>query len=59
MIAYDASATPAEFVSLGHAVEATELVVPIAATFPLGQASQAHARIERGDVLGRIILKIR
>jgi NADPH:quinone reductase-like Zn-dependent oxidoreductase len=59
MIAYDASATPAEFASLAHAVEATELVVPIAATFPLGQASQAHARIERGHVIGRIVLKIR
>jgi len=59
MIAYDASATPTAFARLARAVEATELTVPIAATFSLAQASKAHARLERGHVLGRIVLKIR
>jgi NADPH:quinone reductase len=59
MIAYDASASPAAFARLGRAVEATPLVVPIAAMFPLSQATKAHARVERGHVVGRIVLKIR
>ncbi len=59
MIGYDASATSTTFAQLSRAVEATQLVVPIAATFPLGQASKAHARVERGHVVGRIVLRIR
>jgi NADPH:quinone reductase-like Zn-dependent oxidoreductase len=58
-IGYDASASPAAFARLGRAVTATRLVVPIAATFPLGQASSAHARVERGHVVGRVVLKVR
>ena len=58
-IGYDASATPRAFAQLGRAVEATQLVVPIAATFPLGQASKSHVRVERGHVVGRIVLRIR
>ena len=58
-IGYDASATPAKFAQLGRAVEATRLVVPIAATFTLGHASKSHARVERGHVVGRIALRIR
>jgi NADPH2:quinone reductase len=59
MIGYDASATSTTFAQLSRAVEATQLVVPIAATFPVGQASKAHARVERGHVVGRIVLRIR
>jgi NADPH:quinone reductase-like Zn-dependent oxidoreductase len=59
VIAYDASVSPTAFGRLARAVEATQLVVPIAETFPLAQASKAHARIERGHVVGRIVLKIR
>jgi NADPH:quinone reductase-like Zn-dependent oxidoreductase len=33
--------------------------VPIAAKYPLAQAAQAHIRLERGHVLGRIVLQIR
>jgi len=29
------------------------------AVYPLAQAAQAHARLERGHVLGRIALRIR
>jgi NADPH2:quinone reductase len=59
VIGYDVSASPPAFARLARAVEATKLEVPIAATFPLGQASKAHARVERGHVVGRIVLKIR
>jgi NADPH:quinone reductase-like Zn-dependent oxidoreductase len=32
--------------------------VPIAAQYPLAKAAQAHRRLERGQVLGRIVLTI-
>ena len=35
------------------------LRVPIAAKYPLAQAAKAHTRIERGHILGRIVLQIR
>lgn len=59
MIGYDAEASPTAFARLNRVAEAIQLVVPIAATFPLGQASKAHARVERGHVVGRIVLKSR
>ncbi len=59
MVPYDADVTPTKFAELGRAVEKIRLVVPIAATYQLGQASKAHARIERGHVVGRIALKVR
>jgi NADPH:quinone reductase-like Zn-dependent oxidoreductase len=59
MTAYDASVSPTAFARLARAVQGAKLVVPIAATLPLGRASKAHTRIERGHVVGRIVLKIR
>jgi NADPH:quinone reductase-like Zn-dependent oxidoreductase len=59
VIGYDADSSPAAFARLARAAEAIHLEVPIAATYSLGQASKAHARIERGHVIGRIVLKIR
>lgn len=35
------------------------LIVPIAASYPLGKAAQAHRRLERDKVLGRMVLRIR
>jgi NADPH:quinone reductase-like Zn-dependent oxidoreductase len=58
-IAYDATSSGSALAQLDRAVEATKLVVPIAAEYPLGQASKAHAREERGHVLGRIALTVR
>jgi NADPH:quinone reductase-like Zn-dependent oxidoreductase len=57
--AYDASVSRQEFARLERAVEETRLRVPIAARFPLSQAAQAHRRLERGHVLGRIVLRVR
>lgn len=59
LIAYDAVAGPAEFEKLDRAVAEAHLQVPIAATYPLEEAAEAHARLERGHVLGRIALRIR
>jgi NADPH:quinone reductase len=59
MIAYDAEAGPREFARLERAVTEARLSVPIAAKYPLAQAAKAHTRIERGHILGRIVLQIR
>ena len=58
-IAYDAEVNPSALAQLDRAVEAAKLIVPIAAEYELGQASRAHAREERGHVVGRIALTVR
>jgi NADPH:quinone reductase len=59
VIAYDAEGSRREFDQLERAVAETKLRVPIAAVYPLAQAAKAHQRIEKGHVLGRIVLQIR
>lgn len=59
LTAYDAAAGPRQFARLERATAEARLRVPIAAGYPLAQAAQAHARLERGHVLGRIALRIR
>lgn len=59
VIAYNAVAGRREFDQLERAVEEARLRVPIAAVFPLTQAAKAHQRIEKGHLLGRIVLQIR
>lgn len=58
-LSYDAKAGPREFMQLERAIRDVHLRVPIAAVFPLAQAAKAHERLERGHVLGRIVLRIR
>jgi NADPH:quinone reductase len=55
---YDAEAGPREFAQLGRAVEQARLRVPIAATYPLGKAAEAHRRLQE-KVIGRLVLRIR
>ncbi len=55
---YDAEASPRHFARLGRAADDARLRVPIAATYPLSQAARAHERLERGGVLGRIVLRV-
>jgi NADPH:quinone reductase-like Zn-dependent oxidoreductase len=55
---YDADANPRLLSRLEQAVEKARLTVPIAAVYPLARAAQAHERLERGGVLGRIVLRI-
>jgi NADPH:quinone reductase len=59
MQAYDAEAGPREFARLTRAVDEARLRAPIAATYPLARAADAHRRLQRGRVLGRIALRIR
>ena len=56
---YNAVTGPREFARLERAATVARLRVPIAAIYPLAQAAKAHARLERGHVLGRIVLRIR
>lgn len=56
--AFDAATGPREFARLERAVAEAHLRVPIAAVYPLPQAAKAHARLERGHVLGRIVLRV-
>jgi NADPH:quinone reductase-like Zn-dependent oxidoreductase len=56
---YDATPGVREFERLGHAIDAARLEVPIAASYTLDRARNAHQRIEKGHVLGRIVLRIR
>jgi NADPH:quinone reductase-like Zn-dependent oxidoreductase len=57
-LSYDAEGGPREFARLAQAAEAVRLRVPIAAAYPLSQAARAHARIERGHVAGRTVLRV-
>jgi NADPH2:quinone reductase len=58
LIAYDAAVGPREFQHLERAVTEARLHVPIAAVYPLAQAARAHQRLEKGHILGRIVLRI-
>jgi NADPH2:quinone reductase len=57
--AYDATPGRREWQRLDRAVSEARLTVPIAATYPLARAAQAHAYVEKGHVLGRVALRIR
>lgn len=59
LFAFDGVAGRREFARLDRAVAEARLRVPIAAVYPLAQAAKAHARLERGQILGRIVLEIR
>jgi len=56
---YDAEGSARHFQRLERAVDEARLQVPLAAVLPLAQAAKAHQRLERGHVLGRIVLQIR
>lgn len=55
--AYDAKVGPREFARLDLAANQAKLRVPIAAAYPLAQTAKAHARLEKGHILGRIVLR--
>jgi NADPH:quinone reductase-like Zn-dependent oxidoreductase len=54
---YDAEASPEKFRELNRAVVGSKVQVPIAEAFPLERVREAHERIERGHVLGKIVLR--
>jgi NADPH:quinone reductase len=57
--AFDAIANPREFDRLNRHLGNGRTRVPIAASYPLGKAAQAHRRLDREHVLGRMVLQVR
>ena len=55
---YDAEAGVRQFERLNDAMEEGAIQVPIASVYALDDVARAHERIEKGHVLGRIVLKI-
>jgi NADPH:quinone reductase len=56
--AFDAIANPRAFDKLNRHLGNGRIRVPIAASYPLGKAAQAHRRLDREHVLGRMILQV-
>jgi len=56
---YDATPGVGEFDHLGRAIATAQLEVPIAASYMLARAAQAHARLAKRHVLGKIVLRVR
>jgi NADPH:quinone reductase len=57
MRSYDAVANRREIDKLNRHLRNGRIRVPIAASYPLGKAAQAHRRLDRGRVLGRMVLR--
>ena len=57
--AYDGEPGVRQFERLARAIEAANLEIPIAQSFELDEAAQAHERLAQGHVLGKIVLRIR
>jgi NADPH:quinone reductase-like Zn-dependent oxidoreductase len=55
---FDAVADRQAFARLNRRFSASRVRVPIAATYPLGKAAQAHRRLDRGRLVGRIVLRV-
>jgi NADPH2:quinone reductase len=58
LVVYDAVVGVQEFDRLTLAVEAAKLIVRIAGEYPLPDAAEAHRRLARGHVLGKIVLRV-
>ena len=56
--AFDGVPTPQTFARLTATIDAAPIDVPIAATYSLDDAAEAHRRLERGHVLGKIVLVV-
>jgi NADPH:quinone reductase-like Zn-dependent oxidoreductase len=54
---FNAIAGPKEFEQLNQAISAAKLQVPIAAEYSLADAAKAHARLEGGHLLGKVVLR--
>ena len=55
---FDAIANPREFAKLNRHLGHGRTRMPIAARYPLGKAAQAHRRLDREHVLGRMVLQV-
>jgi len=55
---YDGSFESGDLDRLGRAAHAAKLKVPIASRYPLEEAAEAHGRLARGHVFGKVVLRI-
>jgi len=55
---FDAVGSPREFDKLNRHLANGKVRVPIAASYPLRKAAQAHRRLDRAHLLGRMILQV-
>jgi NADPH:quinone reductase-like Zn-dependent oxidoreductase len=58
LTAYDAKMGVKEFERLNRAVDRVVFKVPIAKQFPLARAAEAHRHVEKGHLLGRVVLRV-
>lgn len=60
IVAFNAISDPQELARLNRVIESLpRFQVPVAAEYPLEQAAEAHKRLAAGNVLGKIILRVR
>jgi NADPH:quinone reductase-like Zn-dependent oxidoreductase len=55
---YDGLPGPRQYERLVRAIEEAKIAIPIAAEFPLRRAADAHRRVERGHLLGKVVLRV-
>ena len=58
LTSYDAKMGVKESERLNRAIDRSQIVVPIAKQFPLEKAAEAHRRVEKGHLLGRVVLRV-
>jgi NADPH:quinone reductase-like Zn-dependent oxidoreductase len=58
VIAYDGLPGRSRYARLERAVEEAKLEIPIAKEFPLRRAADAHRLLEKGHVVGKVVLRI-
>lgn len=58
VVSYDAKQGSREFARLNRAMARANPKVPIAKEFRLDQAAKAHRELEKGHVLGRVVLRV-
>ena len=56
--AYDGLPGLDRYKRLNRAIEDAKLEVPIAKKFPLSKAADAHRYVEKGHLLGRVVLRV-
>jgi NADPH:quinone reductase-like Zn-dependent oxidoreductase len=54
---YNVVASPRKFAALNRAIVGSKLKVPVEKSLPLERVADAHRRVERGHLLGRIVLR--
>jgi NADPH:quinone reductase len=58
MKAYDAVPGVREFERLARAIEESALQIPIACEFALADAADAHRRLQKGHLVGKVVLRV-